>query len=164
MDPRSRRADRRGRRQVRDPSGRSAPSRAAIAVISCCACASDTPGFSRPTVSQPEGPALSIVRARLQRDPRVHVAFGELKRRGQHPDDGVRDRIQPERLTDGAPLPAEFPLPETVAEHDDGGLFFGRGEQSSHDGLGLNDVKELRRGSDDAQLLGIANAGHAPPA
>ena len=38
--------------------GRSAPSRAAIAVISCCACASDTPGLSRPTVSSQKAPLL----------------------------------------------------------------------------------------------------------
>ena len=51
-----------------------------------------------------------------------------------------------------------------MAEHDDCGLLFGRGEQSSHDRLGLNDVKELRRGSDDAQLLGIGHAGQRPRA
>lgn len=43
------------------------------------------------------------------------------------------------------------------------GLDFGRGEQPSHDGVGLNDLEELRSGSDDEQLLGIGEAGHHRP-
>jgi hypothetical protein len=99
----------------------------------------------------------------LQWNPRVQIACGELKRLRQHTDDGVGDRIQSQDLTDRASVPAEFSLPEAVAEHDDCGLLFGRGEQSSRDRLGLNDPKELWCGSDDEQLLGVAGAGHDRP-
>jgi hypothetical protein len=61
-------------------------------------------------------------------------------------DDGVRDRIDSEGLTDGAPLSSEFLLLETVGEHHDCGLLFSRREQSPHDRLGVNDLKKLWRG------------------
>jgi hypothetical protein len=112
---------------------------------------------------KPESAATPFLCARLQWHPRVQIACGKLKRLRQHADDGVRDRIQSQDLAHRADVPAEFSLPEAVAEHDDRGLLFGRGEQSSRDRLGLNDAKKLWCGANEKELLGVADAGHDRP-
>ncbi len=106
---------------TRHVSGNCAGSRAlrsaTIGRRSASACASVTPGFSRPSRCTLLTP--STTRAALEHDRHVDVRAAPHEALRHHADDRPDRVVEPQLPADDRRVAAELPLPEAIAEHDD---------------------------------------------
>lgn len=110
--------------------------------------------------AEPQGPPLlPLVRARLQWEPQVHAALGELEVLGQDPNHDVGDGVQQQRAAEDRGIAAEAAHPQAMTQDRDRGPLVLGTEAPTDGGSGAHHLEEVRGDARGPELRGLAGPG-----